>query len=626
MRILFIQLPLSDHNRGYINANVEYAPALLSGYININFPGIYCETLPSVLSALCSDELIITYIENLSFDIICFTSYLWNIERNLAIASKIKERNSSVEIFFGGPEIAHGSAALNEHHPFVDRFVSGEGEWFFDHLLGGDQIEPVYVNGNTLFIQPDSELIDPLKIIEPLSSRRLNTMPDGSVFIEMTRGCPYRCSYCYYSKNFSRVREIPFIKLTQVLQNPGSIEEIYLLSPAFDRSPQFRGKLIELKRVNPGIRLHTEIRTDRIDLETAELIYEAGFASLEVGLQSLNRRSLENVCRDSDTAKELQGMEHLRDAGIELKIGIIPGLPGDTPDSFKHTVDTLVDHGFGDSIELYPLMILPGTVIRDKGEAEGISFLRKPPYFYHEGWGFTFSDIKDITSYVETRTGLSQSPDSIPDFTDSPDPLYNKGVRFNSDKLSGWNRELIINSVHTLVTDLHISFTDASSFYRGFEKFAHNAPVSRLYNIIVYGEEPLDEGIILEIISSAEKDNFNRRLHIYNSYRDGSIFHFYQVLTGSRSYRAMQDRSMFIKPVFALNGENSSELENIDLASSSLLIHRGAYNAVKHILRAEFYENPSSVSFIEESEMEEFYRDSGIAYSAYPYSFGIIDL
>ncbi len=626
MRILFIQLPLADHNRGYINANVEYAPALLSGYINTNFPGNYCETLPNVLSSLCSDELIITYIENLSFDMVCFTSYLWNIERNLAIALKIKERNSTIQIFFGGPEIAYGSIALNEHQPFVNGFVSGEGEWFFEQLFRDDQIEPVYVNGNPLFIQPASELIDPLKIIEPLSSRRLNTMPGGSVFIEMTRGCPYRCSYCYYSKNFSRVREIPFNTLTQVLQNPGAIEEIYLLSPAFDRSPQFREKLIELKGVNPGIKLHTEIRTDRIDPETARLMYEAGFASLEVGLQSLNRRSLENVCRDSDTAKELQGMEYLKDAGIELKIGIIPGLPGDTPESFKLTVDTLVDHGFGDSIELYPLMILPGTVIRDRGEAEDISFLRKPPYFYHEGWGFTFSDIKDITSYVEARTGLSQSSDSIPDFTDSPDPLYIKGVRFKSDDFLKWNPDLIIKRVHTLVTDLHISITDASSFYRGFEKFAHNPPVSRLYNVIAYGEEPLDEGIILEIIASAEKDNFNRRLHIYNSYRDGSIFHFYQVFTGSRGYRTMQERSNFIKPVFALTGENSSELENIDPASSSLLIHRGVYAHLKEILTEDFSENPSSLSFIDESEMEEFYKDSGIVYSAYPYSFGIIDL
>lgn len=626
MRIIFIQLPLSDHSRGYINANVEYAPALLSGFINRNFPDIYCETLPNVLSAHCSDELIIRYIENLSFDMVCFTSYLWNIERNLVIAEKLKKGKSDLQIFFGGPEIAPGSIALNENYPFIEGFVSGEGEWFFYHLLKGEKLEPLYINGNPLFLQPPDQLIDPLRIVEPLSSGRLNTMPDGSVFMEMTRGCPYRCSYCYYSKNFSRVREIPFNKLIHVLQNPGQIEEIYLLSPAFDRSHLFKEKLIELKNNNTGIRLHTEIRTDRLDPETAALIYEAGFASLEVGLQSLNKRSLESVSRNSDTVKELRGMEHLRDAGIELKIGIIPGLPDDTPESFKHTVDTLTDHGFADSIELYPLMILPGTAIRDKGEAEGISFLRKPPYFYHEGWGFTFADIKDITTYVETGTGLSQSPDSIPDFTDSPDPLYIKGVRFSSDDISSWDTDLITGKVHTLVTDLHISFKDASLFYRGFEKFAHNAPVSRLYNIIAYGEEPLDEEIILDITASAEKDNFNRRLHIYNSYRDGSIFHFYQVVTGSRPYRAMCENNFFIKPVFALTGGNSAELQRIDPSSSSLLIHRGVYHSVKGLLASDFYDNPSSVSFIEEREMEEFYRESGTAYSSYPYSFGIIDL
>ncbi len=122
-------------------------------------------------------------------------------------------------------------------------------------------------------------------------------------------------------------------------------KEIYILSPTFDRSSDFTDKLKQLKQLKHNVKLHTEIRTDRIDKKTAKLMYDAGFRSLEVGLQSLNSRALGMINRESNTEKELEGMRHLKDAGIELQIGIIPGLPGDSVDNFLKTVDTLVSSG-----------------------------------------------------------------------------------------------------------------------------------------------------------------------------------------------------------------------------------------------------------------------------------------
>lgn len=626
MRILFIQLPLAHHSKGYINANVEYAPAAISGFIKSNFPEHCSETLPNVLSAHCSDEVIVRYIDNSFFDVICFTSYLWNIERNIRLASLIKLKNNNVKIYFGGPEIAEGSSAFTEFIPHVDGFVSGEGEWFFKSLFSGGADESLNIHGNKIFTQPGEMLISPDKIVEPLSSRLLNSMPDGSVFMELTRGCPYRCSYCYYSKNSSKVRDIPFEKLIDVLRNPGNINEIYLLCPTFDRSIDFKEKLIELKNLNHGVNLHTEIRADRISKDTALLMFEAGFVSLEVGLQSLNRRSLESVSRKSDTKKELQGMEYLRDAGIDLKIGIIPGLPGDTPESFKKTVDTLVNRGFADSVELYPLMILPGTAIRDRAVNEKISFQSKPPYFYHDGWGISFADIQDITSYVENETGLSQSSDYIPDFTESDKPLFIKGVRVNGDSFKSIGHDKIISSIDTYVADIHITCTEISAFYEGFEKFVSSSSISRLYNIIVYCDELLTDSIISDILSSYEKDNFYRRLHIFNSFADGSHFQIFQVFSNLKSFKQMQESSTIIRPVFSVTKVNALELSHIDLSSAYLLINKGVYPLVKDMLVNNFYDNPAGISFVNEDDMEVFFKDAGIAYSSYPYTFGISEL
>lgn len=625
MRILFIQLPLAHHSKGYINA-IEYAPFAMAGFIKLNFPEHYCEVLPNVLSAHCSDEVIVRYINNSFFDIICFSSYLWNIERNIRIASMIKQKNRAVKIYFGGPEIAEGSFALSEFVPGVDGFVSGEGEWFFNSLFLTGADESLNINGNIIFKQPQEMLISPDMIVEPLSSRFLNSMPDGSVFMELTRGCPYRCSYCYYSKNSSRVRDIPFEKLISVLKNPGSLKEIYLLCPTFDRSPDFKEKLIELKNLNHGVNLHTEIRADRINKDMAKLMSDSGFASLEVGLQSLNRRSLESVSRNTDTQKELQGMGYLRDAGIDLKIGVIPGLPGETPESFIKTIDTLIIKGFAESIELYPLMILPGTAIRDRAVKEGISFQSKPPYFYHDGWGISFSDIQDITAYVEDATGLSQSLDYIPDFTESDNPIFTKGVKLNTASFNSCSYDKIISSIDTYVADIHITCTNTSEFYAGFEKFVSFSSVSRLYNIIVYCDDPLDDATIFKILASHEKDNFYRRLHVFNRFADGSHFQIFQVFSDVKSFLHLYETGDIVRPVFSVTRANVSQLSCIDLSSACLLINRGVYPIVKDILVNNFYDNPPLFSFVNEDEMEGFFKDAGISYSSYPYPFGIIEM
>ena len=90
MKILFIQLPLQDHSHGYINGNIDYAAAAISGFISEKFRDISCLTLPSVIANFGSDELIVKYILSVKPDYISFTSYLWNIERNLRIAETVK--------------------------------------------------------------------------------------------------------------------------------------------------------------------------------------------------------------------------------------------------------------------------------------------------------------------------------------------------------------------------------------------------------------------------------------------------------------------------------------------------------------------------------------------------------
>lgn len=621
MKILFIQLPLQDHSHGYINGNIEYAPASISGFISRKFPSVSSVTLPSVIANFGSDRLIVKYILSVSPQYISFTSYLWNVERNLRIAEMVKEISPEIKIFFGGPEISEGSYALNEKRGYVDLFITGEGEWFFKRLLSGAGFPQISINGNAVAVQPSEELIRPEDIYEPLSGRRLNTMSDGSVFLELTRGCPYRCSYCYYSRNYKKVREIPFDLLTGVIQGRSDISEIYILCPTFDRSPDFIKNLETLKRLKHNVRLHTEMRTDRITPEVASLIYDAGFRSLEVGLQSLNRRALCSVNRESSPEKELAGMAYLRDAGIDLKIGIIPGLPGDDPENFIKTIDILAEHGFSESIELYPLMVLPGTAIREMADSDGVSYQQKPPYFFLEGWNFRKRDISDVSIYLEEKTALSSSLFYLPDFTVSANPLFTKGLSFIS---GSWpDADYLMDAADTSVVDLHVSVGKASDFYRDFESFVSRCDRNRLYNIIIYSDAVIDNEILFNIISANEEDNYYRRINLYTGYSDGSIFHFFQVTEKPDVYNTILVSSAMITPVFRVNERTASLLPPEGGEDLSLLIDKGEYRRVKTFLKKYYSGDFQHVAFSDEGEMQQFYRDIRQDYLKLPYSFGI---
>jgi len=370
-KILFIQLPLLNHENSYSLGNIEYASAAITGFIlNKVTSDIAIASLPRILAQFGSDTAIIRYIIKSQPEIVAFTCFLWNIERNLVLARRIKETNGEIIIVFGGSEINFGSYAFIQKRDYVDYFVIGEGEWFFSHILSGDDIQRYQIieNGNRIIIQPNDELIPWNEIFEPFSGKGLEPTADGSMFLELTRGCPYKCSYCLYSKNYKTIREIPFDRLLLALANKdltGKLKDIYLLSPALNATREFSEKIKLLSQIEHNIRLHSEMRGEGINAEMADLLYKAGFRSMEVGLQTLNYDSLKSIGRKSNPVRELEGIQFLKNAGIDVKVGIIPGLPNDTREQFLDMVDLLISSGLSENIELYPLMILPGTLIRD---------------------------------------------------------------------------------------------------------------------------------------------------------------------------------------------------------------------------------------------------------------------
>jgi hypothetical protein len=465
-------------------------------------------------------------------------------------------------------------------------------------------------------------------IYEPYTGNRLNLMPDGSTFLELTRGCPYKCSYCFYSKNYSCIREIPFLRLIEALRDGSGIRnlrEIYVLSPALNIIKNFSRNLETLASLDHGIRLHSEIRAETIDQKRAALLYKAGFRSMEVGLQTLNIDSLKKVGRRSKPEKELEGMQNLKKSGISVKIGLIPGLPHDTRESFMNMIDRLITMGFQEDIELYPLMVLPGTAIRDKAVQDDINFLHKPPYYYHQGWGITFDDLRDITRYVEETTGLTHIVRKLPDFNIEEQGGYCRGLRINGDAYQNWNLNAMKQKIDTNVFSLYISFSDSQSINHLLPLLLNIMTDNELYNIVFINNNKLNEDTILRFIETFDTDNLYRRIHIFHDLVDGLRVRFFQVFGDIGNYSRAKQSYSIITPVLRIGAPNSKDLTKIEDREDNILIARGAYEYVKNDMK-KFSEAVESVGFEAAIEQEQFYESIGYDYIKLPFQFRVVTL
>lgn len=606
MKILFIQLPLLDHGGGYIAGNVEYAPAQLSGFLEKNYPATEPLMLPGLLSLFASNKMIIAYIKELNPDILCFTMYLWNSERQLVIAKTVREELPDSLIVCGGPEVTTGSFLFQRKNDFIDFFISGEGEWFFDNLFEG-KLEPGFIE------QPAEELLPISEIVEPFTSGHLQPMIDKTVYLELTRGCPFKCTYCFYSKNCSTVREHDHSLLIEALKHHKNIDEIYILSPTLNSKKDFKDLLKKIAKNNNGIKLHSELRPELIDEETAFLMYDAGFRSLEVGLQTLTPSVRQAVNRSGDPMREIEGILYLKDAGIELKIGIIPGLPGETADTFQKTIDLLFENDLGDSIELYPLMVLPGTTIRENADKQKIIYQQKPPYFYEGGWGMSKEDIVNLAYNLEMETGLTFSSYSLPDFTlkkegDLCNSLYIKDI-FNIDF------DVINDSMESAVTTVFIE--NHKNLYLGLNVFFKEVFSAELLRMVIIDGSILNEEKILPLFENNDHDIFSKRSALFQSEVNINPYQFFHLIKNIEKYRTCEEEYEFVFPVLEVSSEVFSQLNG----DEAILVKESEYEKLKDDLIVLYSDNQEDVTFESEENRRDFYLHTGLDYIEYPYSF-----
>jgi elongator complex protein 3 len=117
--------------------------------------------------------------------------------------------------------------------------------------------------------------------------------------------------------------------------------------------------------------LTVETRPDHFLESQTDLALELGATRVELGVQTLNDRTLKDVCRGHGTAETAKASRIARDAGMKVGYHMMPGLPGETPESDLATFGRLFsDERFmPDILKIYPTLVIGGTGLHEMWKA-----------------------------------------------------------------------------------------------------------------------------------------------------------------------------------------------------------------------------------------------------------------
>jgi len=370
---------------------VPLGPAMLASVLKRDFPETIRTRILDLFLHQSAEECAAQILAS-EPDWVGFSIYVWNRSRGREIAGILRREKPTLLLFAGGSEATADPTGLMGEG-FLDFVLPGEGEEILSETVG-----QLLHGAPTVEIRRNLRPT-PVKDLATLPSPYLDGTLDPAAYPgmlwELSRGCPFRCDFCFESRGTEGTRRVPMERVKAELQHfeTCGVSQVFVLDPTFNFDKRQAKAILRLiAEEAPAIHFFFEIRSEFIDAELARL-FASIRCSLQIGLQSADDAVLRRINRSIDLSDFEAKTLLLHQAGATYGFDLIYGLPGDTLAGFLASLDFALSLA-PNHLDIFPLSVLPGTRLQETAPDFGLQHLKEIPYTVIASPGFSAADMR----------------------------------------------------------------------------------------------------------------------------------------------------------------------------------------------------------------------------------------
>ncbi|HBF6471158.1 TPA: B12-binding domain-containing radical SAM protein [Clostridioides difficile] len=352
------------------------------------------------------------------YDIILFSTYIWNVGDIVKLCDNLKKIRPNTKIALGGPEVSYDSYEAMKKYDFVDYILYGEGELIFRdlvlHLQGKMEINDinglVYRQGNEIIVNKPMELLQNLdEIPSPYENLNPKEYENRIVYYESSRGCPFNCQYCL-SSTIPGLRYFSLDRIKSDLKAliDARVSQIKFIDRTFNANRKVAMEIMDflMKNDNGYTTYHFEVTAYLIDDKMLEFLADCkeGLFQFEIGVQSTNEKTLDAVGRRDDFKKLSHVVQTVASyRNIHQHLDLIAGLPYEDYKSFENSFNDVFNLGI-EHLQLGFLKMIKGTGMRKVADEHGFKYKDYAPYEFLYNNYISYEEtlkLKDIEDILE---------------------------------------------------------------------------------------------------------------------------------------------------------------------------------------------------------------------------------
>ena len=188
--------------------------------------------------------------------------------------------------------------------------------------------------------------------------------------VHTSRGCPFRCDFCYNSGREHHYVNRPIADVLSDIRATGQ-KHILFIDDNFAGNRAWTRAFLETIRPM-GLLWNAAVSIDvAFDDGLLDLMRDSGCRSLFIGFESISPDSISSVHKRQNHIADYEcAVAAIHSRGIMINGSFVFGLDGDTPETFRLTLDWIVKNRI-ETVTSHILTPYPGTVVYDRMKAEG---------------------------------------------------------------------------------------------------------------------------------------------------------------------------------------------------------------------------------------------------------------